>query len=154
MFVLGPDVERMCTRRNVLVVDGITVVVGGQLLLGIGVGEASREAVVPSGVEAQFTTVHLEVGEVDVGQVGQFVARLFVIRRRCGNFVLHVVVVNRSRDVVTRFGVFGRERKVVAFFGTKVGRALNNPNAAHVEVVIPLLQRWAAKAHAVAQTQR
>ena len=58
-----------------------------------------------------------------------------------------------QREVIMQARVFGREVKVVANFGFKVGVARYKPNAGHVEVVIFLFECGRTETHAVAQAQ-
>ena len=73
MVVVDAGVQSVRTCRYVLVVNGVAVLVLRQTLLGIGVGEPRRDAVLPASLQAYFATEHLVVGEVGIWQIRQFV---------------------------------------------------------------------------------
>ena len=83
----------MLASRNILVVDGIAILVFRQLLLGVSIGQPRTKAVVPLCLSTYLATTHAIVVEVGVWQVGQPVGSRLEVRRRCGKLVLHLVVI-------------------------------------------------------------
>ena len=154
MVVIHAGIEGMLTSRNILVVDGVAILILRQLLLGIGIGEAGRKTVVPSCLHAYLSSTHAVGIQIGVRQIRQLIFYILEIRSRCRQLVLHLIIIEGCRIVVMALGVFGREIEVVAHFRLQMFVAFHNPDAAHIEVVVFLLQRWGTEAHTITCSQR
>ena len=142
----------MLTGRNILVVDGIPVLVLRQLLLRISISDASTQTIVPFRLCPYFTTTHAVVVQIRIRQVRQLVFRRLEIRSRRRKLVLHLIIIYRGRIVVVALRIFGREIEVVAHLRFQMLVALHDPNARHIEVVVLLLQRRRPESHTIAGT--
>ena len=144
----------MFTSRNILVVDGISILILRQLLLGLGIGEAGRKSVVPSCLYANVSSTHAVRIQIGVGQIRQLILYTLEIRSRSRQLVLHLIIIYGCCQVVMSLGIFCREIEVMTRFRLQMLIALYNPDTAHIEVVVFLLQRWCTETHAVPRSQR
>ena len=64
MIVVETDVYGVLAGWDVLVVDGVAVLVLRQLFVGVGVSEACRQTVVPSSLGSQFAATNTILAEI------------------------------------------------------------------------------------------
>ena len=73
VVVVHTGVKGMLASRNILVVDGVAILVLGKLFLCVGIRQTGAHTVVPLGLRSNLASAHVVVVEVGVGQIGQAV---------------------------------------------------------------------------------
>ena len=154
MIVVQTDVHGVLAGWNVLVVDGVAVLVLCQLFVGVGVCEACRQTVVPSSLSSQLAATNTILAKIGIREVWQLVRWSLEVRSCSGKLVGDVAVKNRSRNVILSLHHFHRSVEVVTKFRLQVLVTLNNPNTYHVKIIVFLLQRRRSESHAVTGAER
>ena len=113
MIVVQTDVHGVLAGWNVLIVDGVAVLVLCQLFVGVGVCEACRQTVVPSSLSSQLAATNTILAKIGIREVWQLVRWSLEVRSCSGKLVGDVAVKNRSRNVILSLHHFHRSVEVV-----------------------------------------
>ena len=87
MIVVETDVHGVLAGGDILVVDGVAVLVLCQLFVGVGVSKACRQTVVPSSLDSQLAATNTILAEIGIGEVRQLV-RWSLEVRSCSGYIV------------------------------------------------------------------
>ena len=107
MVVVDAHIHRVSTCGNILVVDGVALLVCGKLLFGISISQSRRHAIAPTSLGPYFATPNAIVVQVGIGKIRQAVGSRLEIRSCRSEFVDDDIIVSRGREVVVSLPQFG-----------------------------------------------